>query len=160
MLQPRDHLGGPPLDSLQYVLVCVAPGSPELDTALPRHAHTRWTRGSNHFPQPVGYTLAETAQSAVHVPYHRGTLLNWVQLVVCENHLPLRRSFSEKLLRKKPPSPPALLYGVIPSQKQVAAFAFVDLHEVPVSPFLMQVKVHLNKLSDLQVPATCFNKYF
>ena len=39
---------------------------------------------------------------------------------------------------------PVLVHGVIPLQVQDFAFAFVELHEVPVSLFLQPVEVPLN----------------
>ena len=53
MLQPSDHLHGPPLDLLQqlYVLVLQAP---KLDTILQVGSHESRIERQNHIPRPAG----------------------------------------------------------------------------------------------------------
>lgn len=56
------------------------------------------------------------------------------------------KSLSAELLPRKF----VLLQGAIPSQEQALALTFVDLHEVPVSPFLQSVLVLLTNNPDIQ----------
>ena len=54
------------------------------------------------------------------------------------------RSFSVKLLSSWVGPQHILVHGVVPPQVQDLALAFVELHEVPVSPFLQLVEVTLH----------------
>lgn len=53
------------MDSLEYVHVSLAPGSPELDTVLSGWPHQSWVEGKDYFPPSAGDTLAITAKDTI-----------------------------------------------------------------------------------------------
>lgn len=115
-----------------------------------RQAHKGQIGGKNHFPQAAGYTLAEIAQSDVSVPYQRAHCWVGFDLPSARTTCPPHPDpFPQSCLERNHCLQPRCWKGVIPPQKQDAAFTFVDHYEVAVYPFLLQVKVHLNKLLDL-----------
>jgi len=52
VLQPSDHLCGPPLDPLQHIHVLPMLGAPELDVGLQVGSHKSGVKGQNHLPLP------------------------------------------------------------------------------------------------------------
>ncbi|XP_075282414.1 zinc transporter ZIP13 isoform X2 [Opisthocomus hoazin] len=54
VLQPSDHLRGPPLDPLQHIHVLPMLGAPELDAVLQVGSHESGVKGQNHLPRPAG----------------------------------------------------------------------------------------------------------
>ena len=54
VLQPSDHLCGPPLAPLQQVHVCPVLGAPELGAGLQVGSHQSRAEGQNHLPRPRG----------------------------------------------------------------------------------------------------------
>ena len=56
VLQPSDHLCGPPLDPLQHVHVFLVLRAPELDAQLQTGSHHSRPEGQNPLPRPAGHT--------------------------------------------------------------------------------------------------------
>jgi len=52
VLQPSDHLSGPPLDPLQELHVLPVLGAPGLDTVLQMGPHKELSRGAQSPPSP------------------------------------------------------------------------------------------------------------
>ena len=52
VLQPSDHLCGPPLDPLQQLPVFLVQGAPDLDSVLQMGPHEGRVERDNHLPVP------------------------------------------------------------------------------------------------------------
>ncbi|KAJ7424654.1 hypothetical protein WISP_27851 [Willisornis vidua] len=62
VLQPFNHLYGPPLDPLQQIQVFLMLGYTELDAILQMGSHQSGKEEENHLPQLVGHTVFDAAQ--------------------------------------------------------------------------------------------------
>ncbi|XP_069737412.1 ubiquitin-associated protein 2-like isoform X2 [Phaenicophaeus curvirostris] len=65
VLQPSDHLHGPPLDLFQEFHILLTLRIPELDTVIQMRSNKRRIEGQNHFPQPAGHTSFDADQDTV-----------------------------------------------------------------------------------------------
>jgi len=54
LLEPLDHLLGPPLTLVQHIRVPPMLGAPELDAGLQVGSHEGRVKGQNHLPRPAG----------------------------------------------------------------------------------------------------------
>lgn len=88
---------------------------------------------------PADFANTNT-QDAVCFPSHKVTLLAHVQLLVLQD----RQVLFRKAVSQSANPQSVLLHSFIPSQMQDFVFAFVELCEIPVRPFLQAVKVPLN----------------
>jgi len=82
MLQPSDHLCGPPLDPLQHLHVFPVLGSPELDTGLQVGSQQSGVEGQNPLSQPAGHAALDAAQDTVGLLGCERTLMAHVQLFI------------------------------------------------------------------------------
>lgn len=82
MLQSINHLSVPLLGFLQQLRNSHVLGRPELDLALQMWPQQCWGKGKDHFPQPVGSTLSNTAEVTISHLCCKGTLLPHVQIDV------------------------------------------------------------------------------
>ncbi|KAK4815207.1 hypothetical protein QYF61_021826 [Mycteria americana] len=82
VLQPSDHVCGPPLDPLQQLHVLLVLRTPELDTALQVRSHQSRAEGQNHLPRPAGHAALDAAQDTVGLLGCEHTLSARVQLFV------------------------------------------------------------------------------
>ena len=80
MLQPSDHLHGPPLAPLQQLQVFPVLRAPELDTGLQMGCHQSRAEGQNHLPQPAGRAAFDAAQDMAGLLGCERTLLGHVHL--------------------------------------------------------------------------------
>ena len=80
VLQPCDHLSGPPRDLFQELCVLLVLGAPGLDTVLQMGPHNSWVEGDNHLPLPAGHSSFNAAQNTVGLPGCKRALLAHVQL--------------------------------------------------------------------------------
>ena len=65
VLQPSNHLSGPPLDSFQELCVFLVLGAPGLDAVLQMGPHKSGAEGDNHLPLPAGHPFFNAAQNTV-----------------------------------------------------------------------------------------------
>jgi len=65
VLQPSDHLRGPPLDPLQHIHVLPMLGAPELDAGLQVGSHENGVKGQNPLPRPAGHASLDAAQDTL-----------------------------------------------------------------------------------------------
>ena len=65
VLQPSDHLCGPPLAPLQHIHVLPMLGAPELDAVLQVGSQESGVKGQNPFPRPAGHAALDAAQDTV-----------------------------------------------------------------------------------------------
>jgi len=65
VLQPSDHLSGPPLDPLQELHVLPVVGVPGLGAVLQMGSQKSWVEGDNHLPLPAGHPFFNAAQNTV-----------------------------------------------------------------------------------------------
>ena len=82
MLQPSNHLSGPPLDSFQELCVFLVLGAPGLDAVLQMGPHKSGAEGDNHLPLRAGHLFLNAAQNTVGLPGRKRTMLAHVQLLV------------------------------------------------------------------------------
>ncbi|KAK4810863.1 hypothetical protein QYF61_008835 [Mycteria americana] len=82
VLQPSDHLHGPPLDSLQQLHVLLVLRAPELDAVLQVRSHQSGVEWQNHLPRPAGHASFDAAQDTVGLLGCERTLLAHVQLFI------------------------------------------------------------------------------
>lgn len=59
LCQPSNHLGGPLLDSFQFVNISLVVGGPKQDTLLQIESYKCGLEENNHFPQNVAYSLTK-----------------------------------------------------------------------------------------------------
>ena len=85
VLQPSDHLTGPPLDPLQELHVLLVLGTLGLDAVLWMGPHESRVEGDKHLPLPAGHPFFNAAQHTVGLPGCKHTLLAHVQLLVHQN---------------------------------------------------------------------------
>ena len=65
VLQPSDHLCGPPLDPLQQVHVFLVLRAPELEAGFQVRSHQSRVEQQNHLPWPAGHASLDAAQDTV-----------------------------------------------------------------------------------------------
>jgi len=65
VLQPLDHLCGPPLDPLQQLHVLLVLRAPELDAGLQVASHQSRVEGQNCLPRPAGHASLDATQDTV-----------------------------------------------------------------------------------------------
>jgi len=65
VLQPSDHLHGPPIDPLLQLQVVLVLVTPELDTVLQAGSHQSSVDGKDHLPQPAGHAALDATQDTV-----------------------------------------------------------------------------------------------
>ena len=82
MLQPSDHLSGPPLEPLQELHILPVVGVPDLDAVLQMGPHKSRVEGYYHLPLTAGLSFFNAAQDTVGLPGCKRTLLAHVQLLV------------------------------------------------------------------------------
>lgn len=121
-----DHLGVPLLESSQYVWVCLALGSPELDPVLQVQPHQCRVEGKDSSLSLLGILglIQPRMPSAFLVTRHVAGS--------CPVQCPAGpQALSVKLLSIRVH---ALVPGAAPRQGQDSALLFVGLHEAPASP--------------------------
>jgi len=65
VLQPSDHLCGPPLNLLQQLHVLLVLRAPELDAVLQVGSHQSRAEGQNHLPCPAGHASLDAVQDVI-----------------------------------------------------------------------------------------------
>ncbi|KAK4825708.1 hypothetical protein QYF61_002067 [Mycteria americana] len=146
VLQPSDHLRGPPLDSLQQLHVLLMLGAPELNAVVQLGSHESGVEGQNHLPRPAGHTSFDAAQDTVgflgckrQLPAHGELLINQHPRVLL-----LRAALSPFSIQ------PVFVLGIALTHVQDLALGLVELHEVCTGPPLKPVKVSLDSIPSLQ----------
>lgn len=124
--------------ALVYPRLCCT-GEPCTGPSTPDVPHQCCGEGKDDLPQLAGNALPSAAQDDVALLCSKGTLLAHLQ-VVHQNPQVLFCKAAFQLIS----SQPVLVQGVVPPQGLDLAFAFVDLHDVPISPFLQPTQVPLN----------------
>ncbi|GAB0205260.1 hypothetical protein GRJ2_002991600 [Grus japonensis] len=146
VLQPSDHLHGPPLDSLQQLHVSPVLGTPDLDTVLQVESHKSRVEGQNHLPRPAGHTSFDAAQDTVGFLGCKRTLLAHVELLI--------NQYPQVLLLRAAlnpfPAQPLAALGIAPTHVQNLALGLVELHGVHIGPPLNPVRVPLDGIPSLQ----------
>lgn len=104
----------------------------DVETVFQVRPHQYQREEKNHLPHPAGNTLPSAVQETDSFLSAEGTLLAHVNFTST-------RTYSEELLYQ-----PVLMPGVTLPHMQVFALLIVELHSVPVSPFLQPVEVLLN----------------
>ncbi|KAK4805791.1 hypothetical protein QYF61_000397, partial [Mycteria americana] len=146
VLQPSDHLRGPPLDSLQQVHVLLILGDPELNAVLQVRSHKSGVEGENHLPRPAGDASFDAAQDTVGFLGFRSTLPGYVELLITQCHQVLLLRAALNPFSAQPVS----VLGIAPTHAQHLALGLVELHEVCTGPPLKPVKVPLDSIPSLQ----------
>ncbi|KAK4813652.1 hypothetical protein QYF61_014951 [Mycteria americana] len=146
VLQASDHLGGPPLDSLQQVQVLLMLGAPELDAVLQVGSPKSGVEGENHLPRLLVTLLLMRP---------RRRLAFWAASTRCQVMLSFTsantpESFSAGLLSLHSPPSLYLCLGLPQPMWQDLALGLVELHEVLTGPPLKLVKVPLGSIPFLQ----------
>lgn len=98
-----------------------------------------------HLPRPADNSLPNTAQDAVDFFCCKDALLAHVQLFVHQDCQVFFGRAAFQLVR--PQATP--INGIIPPHMQDFALPFVELHEVPLSPFPQPFKVSYNAVVTL-----------
>lgn len=129
------------LDAVQNVNILLALESAKNGCSTPDTVLQVPNRGEDHFPGPAGYTLANTAQDAVGLLCHKGTLPTHVKLVVQQD---TQNVFCRAASHTVSPKTEQL-HGMTPTPVENFALAFADLHEVPLSPFLQSAQISLKQ---------------
>lgn len=137
VLQFLHHLYVSLLNSFQQHYNLLVTGSLEQDTALQVWPQQWWVEGKDHFPWPPRNILPNTAQETL------GLFLLWGCIAgSCSSCYPPGLSQQAAF---QPLSPQhVLVHGINPPQMQSLALPFVELHKIPLCPFLQPVKVSLN----------------
>lgn len=104
----------------------------DVETVFQVRPHRYQREEKNHLPHPAGNALPSAVQDTYSFLSAEGTLLAHVNYTST-------RTYSEELLYQ-----PVLMPGVTLPHMQVFALLIVELHSVPVSPFLQPVEVLLN----------------
>jgi len=107
VLQPSDHLCGPPLDPLQHIHVLLMLVAPELDAVLQVGSQESGVKRHNHLPRPAGHASLDAAQDTVGFLGCKRTLLAHVELCVHQYPQVLLRAALEPL-----PAQPVLVFGI------------------------------------------------
>ena len=128
-----DHVSQ--LDLLQFIIIFLAPGSPELDTILQMWFDTCRTVTER-------LTFLDLPQLVLF--HHKGTLPTHTALL----HQ-FSMSFSTALLSNHKP---VLLHRYFPTQILKLSFAHDELHEVSLNPFFQPDKVLLKSIPTLPYP--------
>ena len=82
VLQPSEHLSGPPLDPFQDLSAFLVLEAPGLDAVLQMGPHKSRVEGNNNVPLPAGHPFFNAAQNTVGLLGCKCTLLAYVQLPV------------------------------------------------------------------------------
>jgi len=143
MLQPLDHLCGPPLDLLQQFHVLLVLRAPELDAGLQVDSHQSGVEGQNQLPRPAGHTSLDAAQDMVGLLGCECILVAHVQLFI--RQYPQVLSGRAALDTFIPQS--VLVPGITPTSVQDLAPGLVKPHEVHTGPLLKLVRVPLDGIS-------------
>ncbi|KAK4823457.1 hypothetical protein QYF61_002293 [Mycteria americana] len=147
VLQPSDHLRGPPLDSLQQVDVLLMLGAPELNAVLQAGSRKSRIEGQNHLPQPAGHASFDAAQDTVGFLGCKRTLPGHVELLINQH--------PEVLLLRATLNPfsaqPVFVLGIAPTHVQDLALGLCEVH---TGPPLKPVKVPLDGIPSHQ----CVNR--
>ncbi|KAK4829553.1 hypothetical protein QYF61_005222 [Mycteria americana] len=125
VLQPSDHLCGPPLDPLQQLHVLPVLRTPGLDAALQVGSQQSGAEGQNHLPPPAGHAAFDAAQDTVGLLGCKHTLSVHVQLFI--------HQYPQPVLKPR----------IALTQVQDPAVGLVEPHEVHMNPFLKLVQVPL-----------------
>lgn len=127
----HSHLGGPPLNSFQFIHVYFLLGDPEMDAVLQGQPHKCLVERDNHVPPH--HTSGNIAQDAVgHCLRCQDTLLTHVQFVVCQTPQVLSCTAAPQ-----PVSPqPVLSQGGGSFQAQDSAFVLAEFQSscCPIPP--------------------------
>ncbi|KAK4808881.1 hypothetical protein QYF61_007996 [Mycteria americana] len=146
VLQPSDHLHGPPLDLLQQVHVLLMLGAPQVDAVLQVGSHKSGVKGQNHLPRPAGHSSFDAAQETVGFLGCKHTLPGHVELLINQHpQILLRRAALNTFSAQ-----PVFVLGIAPTQVQNFALGLVELHEVRTGPPLKPVQVPLDGIPSLQ----------
>ncbi|KAK4811347.1 hypothetical protein QYF61_027576 [Mycteria americana] len=136
VLQPSDHLHGPPLDPLELVHVFLILGAPELNTVLQVGSHESGVEGENHFPRPAGHAFFDAAQDTIVFLGCKRTLPAHIQFFI--------HQYPQVLLCRAAHNPliaqPVSMFGIAPTQVQDLALGLAELHEVRTGPLLKPLK--------------------
>ncbi|KAK4822675.1 hypothetical protein QYF61_019042 [Mycteria americana] len=146
VLQPSDHLCGPPLDSLQQVHVLLMLGTPEPNAVLQVGSHESRVEGENHLPRPAGHASFDAAQDTVGLLGCKHTLPGHVELLINQHPwvLLLRAALNPFSAQ------PVFVLWIAPTHVQDLALGFVELHELHTGPPLKPVKVPLDGIPSVQ----------
>jgi len=109
VLQPSDHLRGPPLDPLQHIHVLLMLRAPELDTELQVGSHKSGVKRQNPLPRPAGHASPYAAQDMVGFLGCKCTLPAHVELLIQQYPQVLLRAALEPLSAQ-----PVLVFGIAP----------------------------------------------
>ncbi|KAK4818827.1 hypothetical protein QYF61_019864 [Mycteria americana] len=146
VLQPSDHLHGPPLDLLQQAHVLLMLGAPELKAVLQVGSHESGAEGENHLPRPADHASFDAAQDTVGFLGCERTLLGLVELLINQHPqvLLLRAALNPFSTQT------VFVLGIAPTRVQDLALGLVECHEVRMGPPLKPVKVPLDGMPSLQ----------
>jgi len=123
VLQPSDHLRGPPLDLLQHLHVLLMFGAPELDAGLQVGSQESRVKGQNPLRRPAGRAALDAAQDTVGFLGCRCTLLAHVELLIHQYpQILLLRAALEPLAAQR-----VLVFGIAPTHVQDLALGLVEL---------------------------------
>jgi len=140
VLQPSDHLCGPPLDLLQQIHVSPVLRAPKLDAGLQVGSHQSGVGGQNPLPRPAGHAAFDAAQDMFGLLGCKCTLLGHVPLFI--------HRYPQVLLHRtalKPFIPqPVLILGVARTHVQDLALGLVEPREFHTGPLLELVQVPLD----------------
>ncbi|KAK4828770.1 hypothetical protein QYF61_000795 [Mycteria americana] len=146
VIQPSDHLCGPPLDSLQQVHVLLMLGAPEVNVVLQVGSHESGVEGENHLPRPAGHASFDAAQDTVGLLGCKRMLPGHVELLINQH--------PQVLLLRAALNPfstqPVFVLGIAWTQVQDPALGLVEPHEVHTGSPLKPVKVPLDGIPSLQ----------
>jgi len=146
VLQPSDHLCGPPVDLLQELHVLLVLGSPELEALVQVGSHQSGVEMQNHLARPADHASFDAAQDTVGLLGCKSTFLSYVQVFI---HLYPQVLFDRTALHPFIPQP-VLIVRVFMIQMQDLALGLVDPHEVHIGPLLELVQVLLDGISSLR----------
>jgi len=130
VLQPSDHLCGPPLDLLQQLHVLLVLGSPELHAGLQVRSHQRGAEGQNPLTCPAGHTSLDAAHDIVGLLGCECTLVAHSKLFIYQ--------YPQVLLGRAALNPftpqPVLIVGVATTHLQDLELGLVEPHEIHTGP--------------------------
>ncbi|RMC06715.1 hypothetical protein DUI87_16159 [Hirundo rustica rustica] len=135
VIQPSNHLDGPPLDLLQQVRVLPVLETPVLDAALLVGSHESRVEGHNLLPGPAGRAALDAAQDMFGF-LGKCTWLGHVQTLIHQHPQVL---FRWPALDLSVPQP-VLILEVALTQMPLLALGLGNLHEIPVGPLLALVQ--------------------
>jgi len=140
VLQPSDHLHGPPLDPLQQLHVLLVLWAPELDAGLHVGSHQSGVKGQKPLPRPAGHVSLDAAQDMVGLLGCECTLVAHIKLFIQQYpQVLLSRTALNHIIPQ-----PVLIVGVALTQMQDLALGLVEHHEVLTGPLPEFVQVPLD----------------